>query len=65
MPYNIVVWGGVEWGVCGTCTEGEHGEGVCEGSPQADGRELLPILLRELRGLADAGDPEGREGRRD
>jgi hypothetical protein len=46
------------WGISGTCTECEHGERVCEGSPQADGGEFFPVLSGHLGCLADAGDPE-------
>jgi hypothetical protein len=30
---------------------------VCEGSPEADRRELLPVLRSHLRSFADASDP--------
>lgn len=30
---------------------------MCEGSPEADRREFLPVLRSHLRSLADASDP--------
>jgi hypothetical protein len=40
-----------------TCAKSEHGEGVCEGSPEAHRRELLPVLRSHLRSFAQTSDP--------
>ena len=44
----------------GTSSEGEHGEGVGEGSPETNGRDLLPVFSSHLGSLAETSGPYNR-----
>jgi hypothetical protein len=43
----------------GTSTQGKHGEGVSQGSPETNGGKFFPVLHGHIRCFADTEEPLG------